>query len=72
MIPRLLYHQIQPLALKIAGPSQRRRIQQEESVKNPRSLKYLKLLFPLKSLASEFFLVANLWLWGAIEEQTTR
>lgn len=38
LMPRSLYRQIQSLALKITGAIQRRRILQEESVKNPRSL----------------------------------
>ncbi|NMG06810.1 glycosyltransferase family 2 protein [Brasilonema sp. UFV-L1] len=38
LMPRTLYHQIQSVALKIAGASQKRRIQQEESQKNSRGL----------------------------------
>lgn len=38
LMPKPLYRQIQSLALKITGAIQRRRILQEESVKNPRSL----------------------------------
>ncbi|ARV61302.1 glucosyl transferase [Nostocales cyanobacterium HT-58-2] len=37
-MPKPLYHQVQSLALKITGDRQRRRIQQEESLKKPRSL----------------------------------
>jgi glycosyltransferase involved in cell wall biosynthesis len=38
LMPKPLYRQIQSLALKITGASQKRRILQEESVKNPPSL----------------------------------
>ncbi|NJM70218.1 MAG: glycosyltransferase family 2 protein [Scytonema sp. RU_4_4] len=38
LMPRTVYHQVQSIGLKIAGASQKRRIQQEESLKNSRGL----------------------------------
>ncbi|NMF64651.1 glycosyltransferase family 2 protein [Brasilonema octagenarum] len=38
LMPRKLYHQVQSVALKIAGASQKRRIQQEEFGKKPYSV----------------------------------